>query len=488
MTIVLIDTSSFIFRHIHATRTYYCLSQEVKEVNMDSQKFKEIMIKNYHSKVQKLLKKYQKSQILFCYDGKLTRTWRYKIYPIYKKQRKSDDSLSKLFKILFDITRAFNDATHFKIRDVEADDLIAVLTIQLDKIHNFYNSNNEIHIVTDDSDIFQLVGYCLKTVNLIQCNLKSRAMDATQAQDILKKKIQKGDPSDNIKSAKTNGIELNTLLIDFRKIPEDITRKIIDNFNKLNPKTIAKRKLILELPPVEKATVLFRPSKKVKSPYLADINLLEKEYMAHTPALSMSGMIDTNSEILVSTMCKPKKATHCIQLVKHVNEWVGALPLKANGIAKEAIQNGWLGINAQNIKCEYKIDDSRIDFFVTDTNGTEHLIEIKSVILKDNKTAYFPDGYKKKKGEPVSERALKHAHLLQKYALSKKGGKSHLIYIIQRYDVDYFRIFAERDPIYARAVWNAIRDGVNVQAYKVKWDPKKGCSGWKSVPIVWWLE
>ena len=67
-----------------------------------------------------------------------------------------------------------------------------------------------------------------------------------------------------------------------------------------------------------------------------------------------------------------------------------------------------------------------------------------------------------------------------------KNCKSHLIFIIQRHDVDYFRVYAERDCIYSRAVWNSLKN-IDIRAYKIKWDPKKGCHGWKRLPILWWV-
>ena len=65
--------------------------------------------------------------------------------------------------------------------------------------------------------------------------------------------------------------------------------------------------------------------------------------------------------------------------------------------------------------------------------------------------------------------------------------KSHLVFIIQRYDVEYFRLYAERDPIFAKKVFKAMKY-INLHVFKVKWDVKKGCYGWKSVPILWWIK
>ena len=129
-------------------------------------------------------------------------------------------------------------------------------------------------------------------------------------------------------------------------------------------------------------------------------------------------MVASNSLICLSKISKPKKATHRINLVKQNDVWVGAEPLNANSITRFGIEMGWLGFKADKIKSEVQYKDSRIDFFVKE-NNFDHLIEVKSVILKENNTAYFPDGYVKKKGKPVSERALHHVENLISFAREK---------------------------------------------------------------------
>jgi hypothetical protein len=57
----------------------------------------------------------------------------------------------------------------------------------------------------------------------------------------------------------------------------------------------------------KKAIVINRPSKKIKSPYLADIklfddenNLIEIEHLAHSPTLGCNGMIAPNVIVYVT--------------------------------------------------------------------------------------------------------------------------------------------------------------------------------------------
>lgn len=481
--IILIDASSFLFKHLFATITYFKLSRNLPDFkNYQDKEFNKILVANLFKKINIMQKKLNSNQLIFCYDGKLTSSWRYKIYSRYKQNRTKNNTFSNLFKILYDQLRKSN-FIHFKIRNCEADDLLAVLSTQIDKVINFYNVKIKLYLISDDTDLLQLKLY-LHKISLLNCKFEPIKINKKEAEKILNTKILKGDPSDNILSSKTNSIELNNILIDFRKIPIKISKLIIDNFNQLNCNTVAKRKIILKPKNWEKAIVINRPSKIIKSPYLADVRLKSKKLLVHTPALGMSGMISSKEIVYISKIKKPKKATHRVNLVEINNTLIGAEPLNANKITHFGIIQGWLGFKPDVIKPEFTFENSRIDFLVTEKN-INHLIEVKSVILKENDMAYFPDGYVKKKGQPVSERALHHVENLVKWS-KKKNNRSHLVFIVQRNDIKYFRLFVEKDPIFAKAVFNALKN-INLHVFKVKWDSNKGCYGWKKIPIIWWL-
>ena len=59
---------------------------------------------------------------------------------------------------------------------------------------------------------------------------------------------------------------------------------------------------------LRKAKVIKRPSSTIKSPYVADIQLVDDDYdvvdftiyLAHCPSLGCCGLSDTNSIVLVS--------------------------------------------------------------------------------------------------------------------------------------------------------------------------------------------
>ena len=367
---------------------------------------------------------------------------------------------------------------------MEADDLMAILCIRYHDHFQLFKPPHvpTISVVSDDTDLYQLKAYT--HVALFGNDMKPKSITQDDAKTILANKIKRGDPSDKIPSEKKFGTDFNRTLIDFRCIPDNVCANVIHAYETL-VRTSGRRKktkTIMKLPQNMLALVLHRPSKIVKSPYLADIRIGTKEYMAHSPSLGMSGMIAEGGEIRVSPIQIKSggKATHRIQLVRHCNCWVGAIPLYANTIVRSALENKWL-FPYQHLQPEYKIGNSRIDFYL-ENNGDKYLLEVKSVILKNREKAYFPDGYKKPGALVVSERALKHVEILKSWATS--GHKAWLVYVVQRNDVNVFRLNVERDPFYASAVQDAMQHGVTVKAYKVEWTIH-GCRGWKELDIIW---
>ncbi len=51
---------------------------------------------------------------------------------------------------------------------------------------------------------------------------------------------------------------------------------------------------------VDNITLVKRPSKSVKSPYIADVLVENNEELAHCPALGVSGLLNNTSKIICS--------------------------------------------------------------------------------------------------------------------------------------------------------------------------------------------
>ena len=266
--------------------------------------------------------------------------------------------------------------------------------------------------------------------------------------------------------------------------------------------------ILLTINSLVEGTVAKRPSKFIKTPYVADINILNdaETVLGHTASLGCCGLADVGATIMMApSKNKVKKEDEklcCeysvyLSVIKERNEEiiVGIHPKLAENLV-EATLKANLFQKLQNIK-GYKREkaiyikdqvDSRFDFIGVDCNGIPFIMEVKNVPLADyedtvkkdrkngcsyedrdinSKVAYFPDGYRKKSADPVSPRALKH---IRELTLIKRETKIRCImcYAIQRTDVDRFQPSVV-DPEYREAVKNAIDAGVEIITLVVKW-------------------
>jgi DNA-binding sugar fermentation-stimulating protein len=266
--------------------------------------------------------------------------------------------------------------------------------------------------------------------------------------------------------------------------------------------------LILKLNHLIEGEVFKRPSKYIKTPYVADIKICSTSNMilGHTASLGCCGLADVGASVLMALVPKTKNNSnsdklHCEYRVylsiireKEREMIVGIYPKLAEELAESALKNNLLSRlpNVKTYKRETKIYveglvDSRFDFSGIDENGLPFIMEIKNVPLADyedvtakdrkkmcfddreinSKVAYFPDGYRKKSTDPVSPRALKHINEL---ALIKRMSKTRCImcYVIQRTDVNRFQP-SVIDPEYRAAFIEAVKSGVEIITMVVQW-------------------
>ena len=253
-------------------------------------------------------------------------------------------------------------------------------------------------------------------------------------------------------------------------------------------------------------TIVNRPSKIIKSPYVADIILptLNTTILGHTASLGCCGLADRGAQILMAPVPKTNKKTDKISCEYKVylavirergsEIVIGMHPKLAENLAESAIKNNLLS-RLQNVR-GYKREttiyvpdkvDSRFDFTGIDGNGVPFIMEVKNVPLADyeditakdrknkcyderdvnSKVAYFPDGYRKKSTDTVSPRALKH---IRELTLIKRESITRCImcYVIQRTDVECFQP-SIIDPEYRAAVKEAVEAGVEIITMVVQW-------------------
>lgn len=257
-----------------------------------------------------------------------------------------------------------------------------------------------------------------------------------------------------------------------------------------------------------------RPSKHIKSPYIADIiiNNNDKnndETLAHCPSLGVSGLLNTQSYFYVSICDNEKrKSKYTVELLyvpSNKNNYVitNTNPQMGNIIFERLLTQGLLEDfkNFKSYKREKKILDSRFDFYIIKEDDTEEYVEVKSVVLCDfeknnypnfvdpeisrlkeyKKAAIFPDGFRKNKNVPISERAIKHIETLSKIKQEQNINTS-LYFIVQRDDCDYFKP-SYKDQFYTEAI-KKNKDFINIKAISVSWNNLGECNFNKELPII----
>lgn len=253
-----------------------------------------------------------------------------------------------------------------------------------------------------------------------------------------------------------------------------------------------------------------RPSKKIKSPYMADVLINKTNELAHSPGLGLCGFITIDSKVLLSKSKNPnRKSKYTIEMVEIINDdnkkvWVGANPVTSNLYFKNIIEKELLSFFPKiiNIKQEYKFKkyDSRFDFYLEDENK-KYLVEIKNVPLVDypenkmptfrkfpirktkKRNAIFPDGYQGKKDICVSPRALKHLQELLKIHKKEKDITPVLIFVVQREDCHGFTPNFDKDPVYSNELKKAHNEGLLIKAIMLKLGPKN-VKFIKELPII----
>ena len=172
--------------------------------------------------------------------------------------------------------------------------------------------------------------------------------------------------------------------------------------------------------PIE-GIILNRPSKINKSPYLADIKIKNKKYIAHSPSLGLSGLIKPNSIVILEKNNNEKNVSDYRIVSVKIKEfetnnkyiYVGANPVLVNKLFINCLKKNLIKFqNIAELRCEIPFFGSRIDFELTDKKGVKHIIECKYAPTVDyhpehkpiknvsvgnfnnyKRAAIFPDGW-----------------------------------------------------------------------------------------------
>ena len=278
--------------------------------------------------------------------------------------------------------------------------------------------------------------------------------------------------------------------------------------------------LLMKIDNLVEGQIVKRPSKVIKSPYVADVLFEDNEILAHSASLGCCGLAEVGATILMTkqeakqqsknkktdknideTNEKQKKKCEyriylSVKTEKNQEQIIGIYPKLAEQLVENALKNNFLS-KLKNIQ-EYRretaifidgVVDSRFDFSGIDEEGKRFIMEIKNVPLADyeditskerknknydnydvnSKIGYFPDGYRKKQSETISPRALKHIKELTALKNMYENTRCLMCYVIQRTDVASFQP-SVIDPQYREAFYEARRNGVEIIVLVVGWN------------------
>lgn len=305
-------------------------------------------------------------------------------------------------------------------------------------------------------------------------------------------------------------------------------------------KDTAKMPLLFTLDELLKVKLRARPSKRNRSPYVADtwFEEEEREVLTHVPNLNMGGKCVPESTLLVKpardrkgvkvgpNAVNPKFGTPKCEMISqllYVDEtrwdpvhyppvWVGAHPSLGERVAEALLNMNLLEQLPPIEKIQRQVTNPlgsqgmRSDFLITHTDGSQRVVEVKTVVDTDYKastapddnrkclfvsevtpyrrTAIFPWGSSNQKGpdgeKVVSARAIHHVR-----QLTELGSRATVLFVVVRGDAQAFRPNHEACPSFAKYLRQARDKGVMVLAEQVSFSEDGTCRYRGSLPIVW---
>ncbi len=200
--------------------------------------------------------------------------------------------------------------------------------------------------------------------------------------------------------------------------------------------------------------------------FFADVTLDNGELItAHNPNTGkMTGCAETGFTAWVQPNNDPKrKLKYTLEMVQNENEeWIGVNTHRANSIVKDALHRRLINeigdIASISPEVKYGEENSKIDFLIDHTDGTQTYLEVKSVTLKDptSNRGYFPD--------TVSTRAHKHCRELTQLKQSTNA-RAIMLYLVQHSGIESVSPATHIDPKYTEYVKMAKEVGVEFIAY-----------------------
>ncbi len=220
--------------------------------------------------------------------------------------------------------------------------------------------------------------------------------------------------------------------------------------------------------------------------FLADVLMDNGEIVTvHCPNTgSMKNCVEAGAQVWLSRSDNPaRKYPLTWEFLKTSRgHYIGVNTIKANGLAKSAILENRIpelqGYAEMKLERKYGSENSRIDIFLSaHPDLADCYVEVKSVTLLENPASHgkgcFPDS--------VSTRGSKHLRELMR--IVKQGQRAVLFFCVQHSGIREVRPAAHIDQVYADTLARVVGAGVEVLAYKVRFQGREPVIG-KSLPFV----
>ncbi len=212
------------------------------------------------------------------------------------------------------------------------------------------------------------------------------------------------------------------------------------------------------LPPLTEGVLLRRYKR-----FLADIRLPDgRQVVAHCPNPGrMTSCAEPGWRVLLSHHDSPKrKLRWSWELVDTGRTLVLVNTSRPNAVVREGIEAGRVpGLRGYaELRAEVGTGaGSRVDLWLGGGGRAPCWVEVKSVTLRTGEgTGAFPDA--------VSARATKHVGELAERV--EAGERAALFFLVPRGDIDVVRPADDIDPVYGRALRDAVSRGVEVFAHR----------------------
>lgn len=202
---------------------------------------------------------------------------------------------------------------------------------------------------------------------------------------------------------------------------------------------------------VKKAAFISRPNR-----FVALVSIDGREMAVHVKNTGRCReLLTEGAEVWLEKSTNPdRKYQYSLVTVKKGDRMVNMDSQAPNKAVGELISEGRLFADVRLMKPECKYGNSRFDFYV-EYGDKRTFIEVKGVTLENEGTVSFPDA--------PTERGSR--HLRELCECIRDGYEAYVIFVIQMKNVLYFTANADHDPVFARTLAQAHKEGVKILAY-----------------------